>query len=123
MSRTWVLLCAVAGLSSPVAAEEAVESLRQPAIDHCQAVVAPNPPPSGAAAACSCVVDRIIADFGPDAAKMLKVLIADIRPADVVLAAALLQISEAEARRFLDAAQARMGPIETACVRAAPAVP
>ena len=115
--------CAVVGLVGLAGAAETAQDLRQPAIEHCQAVVAPNPPPSGAAAACSCVVDRIIADFGPDAAKMLKVLIADIRPADVALAAALLQVSETEARRFLEAAQARMGPIEKACVSGAQARP
>ena len=69
------------------------------------------------------MLEQLITQIKKPAAAKMKVLIADIRPADVVLAAALLQISEAEARRFLNAAKARMGPIETACVRAAPAVP
>lgn len=106
-------LCSIGGAR----AEDTVESLRQPVIDACKASLGSDAPASGPEAACTCIIDGIVKDFGGDALSMLKILNAHLNPSQVKEIAALLAISEKDAQAFVEMAEPRIETIQNACLK------
>lgn len=102
--------------TTPAPAPQGDAPLRQSAIDWCKGEIAAEDAPKGVEATCTCMIDSIITDFGPEAPKMLKVLIAGLDPSDLKEIAALLGITEAEAKAFVEAAEPKLQTIQTSCV-------
>ena len=102
--------------ATPVAfAEDTVETLRQPAIDRCTSGLGATDPTT--VSPCTCLVDKIIADFGDDKIAMLKILAAGYEPANEAEIAALLGLSGDETKALIARLNDKMGPVVAACMK------
>lgn len=116
--RTAVLsLIACAVLSGAARAEETVESLRPAVIEYCSANIGKDAGPSGAEAACTCMADGIVTDFGDDALAMMRIINARLDPSQVKEIAALLGITEKQARAFVEMAEPKIEAIQQRCTQ------
>lgn len=98
-------------------AEDTVETLKPQALEACKAEVGPDAP-GGADKLCGCMVDNIVTVFGDDAASMLKIVVNKLNPSDIPEIAALLGVSEDEAKAFVEKADANMNKVQEACMPA-----
>ena len=64
---------------------------------------------------CGCMVDNIVTVCGGDAVKMLKIVVAGLNPSQTAEIAALLGVSEEEAKAFVQAADEKMDKVQEAC--------
>lgn len=106
-----VLLAAV----PPALAQDTAESLRQPAIDRCTDGMGATDP--AAIAPCTCMVDKIIADFGDDTIPMLKILAAGFQPSDEAAIATLLGLSAEDTKTLITRVDEKMDPVIAACMK------
>ena len=96
-------------------AAETIESLRPGVEAYCRANIGKDAGPKGADAACKCMVDGIVTDFGEDALAMMKIITARLDPSQVKEIARLLGIPEKQARAFVEMAAPKMEAIQTRC--------
>lgn len=106
---------ALAFAAGTARAEDTVESLRQPVIDVCKTQMGDAAPGGDADKACTCMVDAIIKDFDADALSMLKILNAGLNPSQVAEIAALLGLTEEEAKAFIEKADDKMDAVQETC--------
>lgn len=102
-------------LTAPAFAEDTTASLRQPAIDACVGGEASADGPG--TNACTCMIDKIIADFGDDALPMLKIVAANLQPSQEAEIAALLGITVEEAKVLVKRLDEKMDPVMGACLK------
>ncbi|BCW88231.1 hypothetical protein sos41_13690 [Alphaproteobacteria bacterium SO-S41] len=103
----------VLAFGGPAFADDTVAALRQPALDACiSGVGTPEAP-----ALCSCIVDRIIADFGEDAVAMLKILGAGYQPSQEAEIAKLLGLSPADTKVVIARIDDKMTSVMDACLK------
>lgn len=118
LTRLLTASAALLMMAGAAMAEDTVESLRQPTIDVCKTSFGSEAPAgSSPDQMCTCLVDGIIKDFGDDAVPMLKVLQAGLNPSQVTEIATLLGLSEADAEAFIKRADAKIDPIQNACMQ------
>ena len=97
-------------------AEDTVESLKPQALESCKKEVGNGDMPAADVdKVCGCMVDNIVTVFGADAVKMLKIVVAGLNPSQTAEIAALLGISEEEAKAFVQAADEKMDKVQEAC--------
>ncbi len=107
---------ALAFAAGTARAEDTVESLRQPVIDVCKTQMGSEEVGGDADKVCTCMVDAIIKDFDADAVSMLKILKAGLNPSQVAEIAALLGITEDQAKAFVDMADDKMDAVQESCM-------
>ena len=95
-------------------AEDTLQSLRQPAIDRCTNGLGATDPST--IKPCTCLVDKIITDFGDDALPMLKILAAGYEPANEAEISAMLGLSAEDTKALIGRLNDKMGPVVAACM-------
>jgi len=100
-------------LCVPAQADDTAD-LKPQAVEACKKSLGTEMPDSDTL--CVCMVDTIVNVFGADAATMLKIVIAGFNPSDTAEIAALLEISEDEAKAFVTAADEKMDKVQDACM-------
>jgi hypothetical protein len=121
--KKFILAAGFAALAAAGAAraEDTVESLRQPVIDVCKTQMSGESVAGDADKVCTCMVDGVIKDFGADALSMLKILNAGLNPSQIAEIAALLGITEEQAKAFVDMADDKMNTLQESCMPSEPA--
>ncbi len=97
-------------------ADDTVDGLKAAAAETCKKEMGDGTPNAELDKLCGCMVDSIVTVFGDDAAKMLKVVGANLNPSDTAEIAKLLEITEDEAKAFVTAADEKMDKVQEACL-------
>ena len=110
------IAAALFAAAAPAAfADDTAASLRQPAIDRCTNGLGATDPAT--ISPCTCLVDKIIADFGEDTIPMLKILAAGYEPSNEAEIATLLGLSAEETKTLITRVDGKMGPVIAACMK------
>ncbi len=104
-------------LAGAANAQESIDELKPKAVEACKTEME-GAPVEDISKLCGCMVDNIVTVFGDDADEMLKVVISGLNPGQTAEIAALLGVSEAEAKAWVEAADERMDKVQEACVPA-----
>lgn len=114
--KLMMVAAAVAMLMMPALAEDTVDTLKPQALETCKKEMGDGSPNPELDKMCGCMVDNIVTVFGDDAAKMLKVVAANLNPSDIAEIAKLLGITEDEAKAFVAVADEKMDEVQKACM-------
>ena len=114
--RLMIAAAAAALLMMSARAEDTVDTLKPAALETCKKEMGDGTPNAELDKLCGCMVDNIATVFGDDAAKMLKIVAANLNPSDTAEIAKLLGISEDEAKAFVTVADEKMDEVQKACM-------